>query len=72
MIVGVGEWGFRELPFEEHCRITSRLGFKYMELGIGGDFTGRLQTSLSQADVEDGIRRSLEYLKRIMPDISME
>jgi sugar phosphate isomerase/epimerase len=43
MRIGVGEWGFRDLPFEDHCRIARKFGFRCLELGMGGDFSGRLQ-----------------------------
>lgn len=51
MKLGVGEWGFRNLNMEEHCRITSKLGFHYMELGIGGEFKGRLSADMSQEQI---------------------
>lgn len=51
MRVGVGEWGFRDLPFEEHCRIAKKFGFYYLELGIGGEFAGRLSRDMGPADV---------------------
>ncbi len=47
MKLGVGEWGFRELEFEEHCKIAANLGFRYLELGTGGDFIGRLSADMS-------------------------
>ncbi|TBL76359.1 sugar phosphate isomerase/epimerase family protein [Paenibacillus thalictri] len=53
MLVGVGEWGFRELPFEEHCRIAREFGFRHMELGIGGDFAGRLGHDMSAKDIKN-------------------
>lgn len=42
MKIGCGEWGFRELPMEEHFRIAARFGFKSLEFGLGGGQTGRL------------------------------
>lgn len=51
MRLGLGEWGFRELPFEEHCRIAREMGFRYLELGIGGDFAGRLSRGMTEAEV---------------------
>lgn len=47
MKLGVGEWGFRNLGMEEHCKITAGLGFHCMELGVGGDFKGRLSADMS-------------------------
>lgn len=51
MKLGVGEWGFRNLDMEAHCKITSRLGFQYMELGVGGSFPGRLQVDMSDSAI---------------------
>lgn len=51
MKLGVGEWGFRNLDMEEHCKITSKLGFHYMELGIGGGFKGRLSADMSEEQI---------------------
>ncbi|PDO10634.1 MAG: hypothetical protein BLM47_05920 [Candidatus Reconcilbacillus cellulovorans] len=42
MIVGLGEWGLHERPIEEHCRLAEQFGFRYMELGIGGHYPGRI------------------------------
>ena len=64
MKLGVGEWGFRNLPMEEHCKITSRLGFRYMELGIGGDFAGRMS-----ADMSD---RELRMIKSCLKDYGLK
>lgn len=59
MIVGVGCWGFRELPFEAHCQIANDLGFRYLELGIVGDFKGSLQTDMSESQM----KATLECIK---------
>lgn len=59
MIVGVGEWGFRELPFEEHCKIAAKFGFRFMELGIGGDFLGRIRSDIQPLEMS----RMLECIK---------
>jgi len=40
--VGCGEWGFRELPMEEHFQISAELGFVTLEFGVGGGKPGRL------------------------------
>lgn len=53
LLVGCGEWGFRELPVPEHFTIARRLGFRYLEIGIGGNFPGRLPSGMSPADVRD-------------------
>ncbi|HEX7056701.1 MAG TPA: sugar phosphate isomerase/epimerase family protein [Bacilli bacterium] len=53
MIVGLGEWGLQYLSIEEHCKITKSFGMRYLELGIGGDFPGRIQRDVSQQEVDD-------------------
>ena len=42
MLVGCGEWGFREMPMEQHFEICRDFGFHWMEFGIGGGQRGRL------------------------------
>jgi len=56
MIVGCGEWGFRELPLVEHFRIAEKFGFRYLEFGIGGGQVGRLPEHPTASDVA-GLRR---------------
>lgn len=51
--IGCGEWGFREMPLEEHFRIAQQLGFKTLEFGIGGGQTGRLPEDLTEKDKLD-------------------
>jgi len=51
MILGCGEWGFRELPLEEHFRIARDFGFRHLEFGIGGGQTGRLPEAMNADDV---------------------
>lgn len=51
LLIGCGEWGFRELPIEQHFEISHRFGFKYLEFGIGGDFPGRLPAELSRDEI---------------------
>ena len=53
MIVGCGEWGFRELPMEEHFRICQRFGFKWLEFGIGGGQAGRLPEQLTEREIAE-------------------
>ena len=61
IVVGCGEWGFRELPLEEHFRIANELGFRYLEFGIGGGQTGRLPDDLSNTDITDFKALAQEY-----------
>ena len=49
--IGCGEWGFRELPLEEHFRLAGELGFRYLEFGIGGGQPGRLSEQPHAAEV---------------------
>ncbi len=53
MIVGCGEWGFRNVPMEEHFRISDAFGFKFLEFGIGGGQPGRLPEEPSEAEVAE-------------------
>ncbi len=52
MLVGCGEWGFREMPMEKHFEICRDFGFHWMEFGIGGGQTGRLPENPSQQDID--------------------
>ena len=51
LLVGCGEWGFRELPMQRHFEIARDFGFRYLEFGIGGDRSGRLATRLNAAEI---------------------
>ena len=31
IVVGCGEWGFREMPMERHFQIAHSFGFHYLE-----------------------------------------
>lgn len=53
MIVGLGEWGLHYRTIEEHCRIARDFGLRYLELGIGGDFPGRIQRDIGQKELDD-------------------
>ena len=61
LIVGCGEWGFREMPMEEHFRITAAFGMKYLEFGIGGGQTGRLPEQPTDSDVRDFLALTEKY-----------
>ncbi len=52
MLVGCGEWGFREMPMEQHFQICQDFGFHFMEFGIGGGQTGRLPEEPADDDIE--------------------
>lgn len=51
--VGLAEAGFRDLPIEDHCKIASKFGFHYLELGIGEGFPGRLSGDISSSGVDE-------------------
>lgn len=53
LIIGCGEWGFRELPMEEHFEISQQFGFKFLEFGIGGGQVGRLPEEPSAEDISN-------------------
>jgi sugar phosphate isomerase/epimerase len=55
MKLGCGEWGFRELPMEEHFEICKKFGFSTMEIGIGGGVPGRLPEKMTQEDIDSFI-----------------
>ena len=40
--VGLGEWGFRNLPMRQHFEIAAKFNCRWLEFGIGGDQAGRL------------------------------
>jgi sugar phosphate isomerase/epimerase len=59
--IGFAEWGFRELPMEEHFRICQRLGVKTLEIGIGSEdrmfgsdrVVGQLSERISDREIDD-------------------
>ncbi|MSU72680.1 MAG: sugar phosphate isomerase/epimerase [Opitutus sp.] len=53
MNIGCGEWGFRDLPLEDHFRIAQRFGFKTLEFGLGGGQPGRLPAAPSERAMAD-------------------
>lgn len=53
MIVGLGEWGLQYRNIEEHCKIARNYGLRYLELGIGGDFPGRIQRDIGSQGIND-------------------
>jgi sugar phosphate isomerase/epimerase len=59
--LGCGEWGFRELPVEEHFRVCKELGFDVMEFGIGGGKRGRLPEAPDRATIRDFHALSRRY-----------
>jgi hypothetical protein len=50
LTLGIGEWGFRNRPLPEWIALATRLGFKHLEFGIGGNWPGRLLESPKAAD----------------------
>lgn len=53
ILVGCGEWGFREMPMRRHFEIARGFGFKYLEFGIGGDKVGRLSESPTEGEIRE-------------------
>ena len=51
VIVGCGEWGFRNRPIPEWFEIATGFGFRHLEFGIGGGWPGRLPEAPAAADV---------------------
>ena len=49
--IGVGEWGFRNLPMRDHFEIAKKFGFNWLEFGIGGGQPGRLSESPDEAEI---------------------
>lgn len=59
--VGCGEWGFRELPMEDHFQIAAELGFVTLEFGVGGGKPGRLSEDPDAEDVSDFLALGERY-----------
>jgi sugar phosphate isomerase/epimerase len=53
VIVGLGEWGLHYRTIEDHCRIARNFDLRYLELGIGGDFPGRIQRDTGQQEIDN-------------------
>ena len=71
MIVGLGEWGLHLLTIEEHCKIARSFGFRYLELGIGGDFPGRVRRDIGDREVAD-LRACLNDYGILAPCVALE
>ena len=53
ILVGCGEWGFREMPMVRHFEIARDFGFKYLEFGIGGGKVGRLSERPNKSEIKE-------------------
>ena len=51
--VGVGEWGFRNLPMRDHFLIAKKFGFNWLEFGIGGGQPGRLSENPDKSEINE-------------------
>ena len=51
LTLGCGEWGFRNRTLPEYFDTATTLGFRHLEFGIGGGWTGRLPDVPTPADV---------------------
>ena len=61
IVVGCGEWGFREMPMERHFQIAQSFGFRYLEFGIGGAKPGRLSESPASGEIDQLLELCEEY-----------
>ena len=61
MKIGCGEWGFREMPMEEHFKICKDFGFHWLEFGIGGGQTGRLSENPTSEEVDAFVALGQKY-----------
>lgn len=52
LLVGCGEWGFREMPMERHFEIARQFGFHFLEFGIGGGRVGRLSEEPTADEIQ--------------------
>src|SRR5688500_15922481 len=50
-ILGCGEWCFRNRTIPEYFATATALGFRHLEFGIGGGWTGRLSGAPTASDV---------------------
>ena len=51
--IGVGEWGFRNLPMRDHFKIAKKFGFNWLEFGIGGGQPGRLSEYPDEKEINE-------------------
>ena len=61
ILVGCGEWGFRDMPMWRHFEIARDFGFKYLEFGIGGGKVGRLSEAPSEEEIKDFVTLRERY-----------
>ena len=61
IVVGCGEWGFREMPMERHFQIAHSFGFHYLEFGIGGGKTGRLSEIPCPREIDQFLELANKY-----------
>ena len=59
--VGCGEWGFRNLPMQQHFEIAAGFGFQELEFGIGGGQVGRLSEHPTPAEIAGFRALSVEW-----------
>ncbi|TVY07064.1 sugar phosphate isomerase/epimerase family protein [Paenibacillus cremeus] len=71
MIVGLGEWGLHYRTIEEHCKITKDFGLRYLELGIGGDFPGRISREAGQKEIDE-VMACLNDYHILAPYVALE
>ena len=59
--VGCGAWGFHHLPFAAHFPLAAKLGFRCLEIGLGGGLPGRLPPRVDDALVAEVARLRQEH-----------
>lgn len=52
LVLGCGEWGFRNRRLSDYFDLVTSLGFRHLEFGIGGGWPGRLPDEPSTADID--------------------
>lgn len=55
MRLGLGWWGFRELPFKEHLDICKEFGFKILEIGLGDELPSTFSIGLDKTGIEKAV-----------------
>ncbi len=61
ILVGCGEWGFREMPMQQHFEIARNFGFQFLEFGIGGGKPGRLSENPSPKEIQGFVSLGENY-----------
>ena len=60
MKIGLGEWGLRDLPIEEHYKMAQSFSLDCLELGIGGYTPGQIPVGFS----DEWVKKLQGYSKK--------